>query len=73
MTDEREQSTPAGADEPSPDLEQPSKAGEPAAVSPRPPSDTVGTGSYIAVTCSVAVAIAIAIGLGILFLARWLS
>jgi hypothetical protein len=66
VSDER---TDAGVDSAPAQIPEPAEADE---ASPRPPSDTVGTGSYIAVTCSVVMVIITAIALGILFLTRWL-
>jgi hypothetical protein len=42
------------------------------AKSPPPESTTVGTGSYIALSCTVMALLVTAIILGILFLSRWL-
>ncbi len=40
---------------------------------PRVPSDTVGTGSYVAVSCSVLMILATLLLVGGLLIARWLT
>lgn len=42
------------------------------AVNPRVPSDTVGTGSYVAVTCSVLAVLATLLLIAGLLISRWL-
>lgn len=45
---------------------------EPAAASERTQSTTVGTGSYVAVSCTAMALLVTFVILGILFLSRWL-
>lgn len=46
---------------------------EEAATAPPVPSDTVGTGSYVAVSCSVLMVLATLLLIGGLLIARWLT
>lgn len=54
------------------DEEEISPAGA-GAIIPKAPSDTVGTGSYIAVSCSVMALLATVLLIAGLLIARWLS